>query len=178
MKYFLLKMDPQFDTAPEIIDWFKRIDRRNICLGKSHNIEKRQLFFIKENPHTVFPDILSFPFFMVTEVLRDVIRMYEPNTIFKEIVLLDCKYAETCTYYIPILEYVDCLEPSSRFSRDRSTIFDCIISRKKVADYTIFYLAEVGNLYTVARLDIVESFLRRGAKGISLCEVKTVYEKG
>lgn len=70
------------------------------------------------------------------------------------------------------------MEPSSRFSRDRSTIFDCIISRKKVADYTIFYLAEVGNLYTVARLDIVESFLRRGAKGISLCEVKTVYEKG
>ncbi|MEH2938400.1 hypothetical protein [Lawsonibacter sp. JLR.KK007] len=177
MKYFLLKTDPQFDTAPEIIDWFKRIDRRNICLGKSHNIEKRQLFFIKENSHTVFPDVLSFPFFMVTEALRDVIRMYEPKTIFKEIVLLGHKYAETCTYYLPILEYVDCLDPASKLTRDRSTILEGIISRRKVDDRSIFYLAEVRNLYTVARLDIVESFLRRGAKGLSLNEVKTVHEE-
>ena len=63
MKYFLVKTDPQFDTAPEIIDWFKRIDRRNIRLGKSYEIENRQLFFIKGNPQTVFPDVLSFPFF-------------------------------------------------------------------------------------------------------------------
>lgn len=177
MKYFLLKTDSQFDTAPEIIDWFKRIDRRNIYLGKSHNIEKRQLFFIKENAHTVFPDVLSFPFFMVTEGLRDVIQMYEPRTIFKEIVLLGQKYAETCTYYLPILEYVDCLEPSSRLTMDRSTILDGIIDRRKVDDRSIFYLAEVRNLYTIARLDIIESFLRRGAKGVSLEEVKIAYDE-
>lgn len=40
----------------------------------------------------------------------------------------------------------------------------------KVGDQSIFYIAGVGNLYTVARLDIVESFLRRGVKAIDLCE--------
>ena len=39
MKYFLLKTDPQFDASPVIIDWFQKMDRRNIQLGKSHNIE-------------------------------------------------------------------------------------------------------------------------------------------
>lgn len=171
MKYFLIRTNPQFSTAPEIIDWFKQIDRRKIRLGQSFEVENRQLFFIKESSGTVFVDVLSFPFFMVTEVLKDTILMYEPRTIFKEIVLLDQKYAKTCTYYLPILEYIDCLDAASKLTRDRSTVLEAVIDLEKVGDHSIFYLEGVGNLYTVARLDIVESFLRRGAIGIDLLPV-------
>ena len=171
MKYFLIRTNPHFSTAPEIMDWFKKIDRRKIRLGQSFEIENRQLFFIKENPNTVFVDILSFPFFMVTEVLKYIILMYEPRTIFKEIVLLDQKYAKTCTYYLPILEYIDCLDVASKVTKDRSTILEAVIDLEKVGDRSIFYLEGVGNLYTVARLDIVESFLMRGAIGIDLLPV-------
>lgn len=171
MKYFLIRTNPHFSTAPEIIDWFRKIDRRKIRLGQSFEIENRQLFFIKENPNTVFVDILSFPFFMVTEVLKDIILMYEPRTIFKEIVLLDQKYAKTCTYYLPILEYIDCLDAASRLTMDRSTILETVIALDKVNDHSIFYMDGVSNLYTVARLDIVESFLRRGTIGIDLLPV-------
>ena len=86
MKYFLLKTDPQFHNIPKIRDWFEKVDRRNIRMGESYKIENRQLFFVENDPQIVFPDVLSFPFFMVTEVLRDVILAYEPRTIFKEIV--------------------------------------------------------------------------------------------
>lgn len=171
MKYFHIRTNPHFSTAPEIIDWFKQIDRRKIRLGRSFEIENRQLFFIKENPNTVFVDILSFPFFMVTEVLKDTILMYEPRTIFKEIVLLDQKYARARTYYLPILEYIDCLCESSKLTKDRSTILEAVINLDKVNDHSIFYLEGVGNLYTIARLDIVESFLRRGAIGIDLLPI-------
>lgn len=171
MKYFLIRTNPHFSTAPEIIDWFRKIDRRKIRLGQSFEIENRQLFFIKENPNTVFVDILSFPFFMVTEVLKDIILMYEPRTIFKEIVLLDQKYAKTCTYYLPILEYIDCLDAASKLTMDRSTILETVIALDKVNDHSIFYMDGVSNLYTVARLDIVESFLRRGTIGIDLLPV-------
>ena len=171
MKYFLIRTNPHFSTAPELIDWFRKIDRRKIRLGQSFEIENRQLFFIKENPNTVFVDILSFPFFMVTEVLKDIILMYEPRTIFKEIVLLDQKYAKTCTYYLPILEYIDCLDAASKLTMDRSTILETVIALDKVDDHSIFYMDGVSNLYTVARLDIVESFLRRGAIGIDLLPV-------
>ena len=50
MKYFLIRTNPQFSTAPEIIDWFKQVDRRKIRLGQSFEIENRQLFFVKESP--------------------------------------------------------------------------------------------------------------------------------
>lgn len=173
MKYFLLKTDPRFEPAPEVIDWFRRVDRRDIRLGRSYKIEDRQLFFIKAHPDTVFPDVLSFPFFMVTERLRDVIQMYEPRTIFKEIVLLDQAHANMGVYYLPVLEYVDCLAPASRLTRDRSTVLEAVMDGDTAGDRSIFYLGGVGNLYTVARLDIVESFLRRAAAGIGLTEIMT-----
>ena len=97
--------------------------------------------------------------------------MYEPRTIFKEIVLLDQKHAKTCTYYLPILEYIDCLDAASKLTRDRSTVLEAVIDLEKVGDHSIFYLEGVGNLYTVARLDIVESFLRRNAIGMDLLPV-------
>ncbi|MCM1235856.1 MAG: hypothetical protein NC489_37670 [Ruminococcus flavefaciens] len=174
MKYFLLKTDPQFDTSPVIAGWFQKIDRRNIQLGKSHDIENRQLFFIESNPITVFPDVLSFPAFMVTEKLRDVIRLYEPKMLFKEIVLLDQKYAKACTYHLPVLEYVDCLTGGSILTKDRSTIISAEIDPSKINEHSIAYIASVSNLYIIARLDIVESFLRRGAQGISLTDIKQI----
>lgn len=176
MKYFLLKTDPQFHNIPQIQDWFDKIDRRNIRMGESYKIENRQMFFIENNPQIIFPDVLSFPFFMVTEVLRDVILAYEPKTIFKEIVLLEQESAKTCTYFMPILDYIDCLAPSSILTKDRSTIIDAVLDLEKLNGQSIFYIASVGNLYTVARLDIVESFLRRGAIALGLMEVNVIHE--
>ncbi len=100
--------------------------------------------------------------------------MYEPKTVFKEIVLLDSKNAKTCTYHLPILPHIDCLSPSSELTIDRSTILSPVIDTRKVGDQSIFYLSGVKNLYTVARLDIIESFLRRGLKGIGLSEMKVI----
>lgn len=177
MKYFILKTDPRFDASPVIIDWFQKIDRRNIQLGKSHNIENRQLFFIESNPITIFPDVLSFPTFMVTEKLRDVIRLYEPKMLFKEIILLDQKYTKVCTYHLPIMDYVDCLTGGSRLTRDRSKIITAEIDPYKICEHSIAYIASVGSQYTIARLDVVESFLRRGAKGVFLDEVGMLGEK-
>ncbi len=177
MKYFLLKADPQYDTSPIVNGWFQKIDRRNIRMGKSYNIENRQLFFIESNPITVFPDVLSFPAFMVTEQLRDVIRLYEPKTLFKEIVLLDQKYAKAHTYHLPILEYTDCLTEGSMLTKDHSVIISAEIDPEKMCEHSIAYIASIRNLYVIARMDIVESFLRRGAQGISLQEVTQINKR-
>lgn len=111
---------------------------------------------------------------MVTEQLRDVIRLYEPKMLFKEIVLLDQKYAKACTYHLPILDYIDCLTDGSILTKDRSTIISAEIDPNKMNEHSIAYIASVSNLYTIARLDIVESFLRRGVQGISLTDIKQI----
>ena len=101
-------------------------------------------------------------------MVRDVIKMYEPTTQFKEIILLDRKNATSEIYYIPLLEHCDCLAPESELSRGRDTLITAVLDPEKIEDRSIFYLGGFSKLYAVARLDLVESLLRRGGRGIGL----------
>ena len=53
---------------------------------------------------------------------------------------------------------------------------DTVLDLDKTDGKSIFYVASVGNLCTVARLDVVESFLQRGDIALGSIEVKIVYE--
>ena len=91
MRYFLLKTDPKYNTSPVIENWYPKIDVRLIRKETGHKLPKRELLFIQSNPDTIFTDIIDFPFFLGTKMVRDVIKMYEPTTQFKEIILLVVK---------------------------------------------------------------------------------------
>ena len=92
MKYFLLHTDTVYTTSPEIINWYGRIDVRNIHYEKAHLLPKRELLFMRGYADTVFTDIVDSPFLMVSELIKKVIFIYQPETIFKEIILLDAVY--------------------------------------------------------------------------------------
>lgn len=101
-------------------------------------------------------------------MVRDVIKMYEPTTRFREIILLDRQNATSEIYYLPLLEHCDCLAPESELSRGRDTLLTAVLDPEKIEDRSIFYLGGVSKLYVVARLDFVESLFRRKARGIGL----------
>ena len=103
--------------------------------------------------------------------MRNVIYSYDPNTIFKELILLDSKYAKTHIYYLPILRERDCLSDSSILTRDKSSVLHAVIDAEKVGDNAIFSLATLSDLNVAVRLDFVESILRRGVKGVFLEEI-------
>lgn len=174
MKYFLIKTDTLYTDIPDIKNWFTVFDKRDIDNETSYKIPNRLLLQILPNKKTIFTDVLSFPYFMVTEKLKDVIKMYEPTTIFKEIILLDSKNGLSKAYYLPILNKVDCLSEKSELTLDKSSIINAVLDLEKVKDNCIFKISSVKDSFYVIRLDMAESFLRRGAKGIGLTDVECV----
>ena len=178
MRYFLLKTDSRYDTSPVIEDWYPTIDVRLIHKDTGHKLPKRELLFVRPNSDIVFTDIVDSPFFLGTKMVRDVIKMYEPTTRFREIILLDRQNAQSEVYYLPLLEHCDCLTQESELSRGRDTLITAVLDPKKIEDKSIFYLGGVSKLYVVARLDLVESLLRRKARGIGLesCMVANPYQ--
>lgn len=74
-------------------------------------------------------------------------------------------------YFLPALTDIDCLTKNCKFNLDRSQLFHIEIDLDRVKDKSIFTLAGVRKRYIIARLDVVESFLRREAKGLLLQEV-------
>ncbi len=179
MKYFLLKTDSIYTTSPNIINWYGKIDKRNIHPQSAYKLPKRELFFIRDNPNTIFTDIISDPFFLVSDIVKDVICMYEKGVIYKEVILLDPKYEKCKRYFLPILPEVECLSKSSRLNLDRSFIHQAVFLQSKIEGHAIFKIAGINSdSYIAGNLEVVESILKRGTVGVGLVEVEVEAEEG
>lgn len=177
MKYFLLDTDPAYMDSLDIINWYGKIDVRNIRYDKAHLLPSRMLLYMRGYERTVFTDIVSKPFFLVSEMVKDVIRMYQPETIFKEIILLDAEHEKSQRYFLPIFRELKCLSEKSTLNLDRSVIKRAILSKRKLEDRSVFRIGDVKGTYIAARLDFVESILKREAAGVRLTPLEVEDER-
>lgn len=171
MKYFLLQTNPIYLTSPNIINWYGKIETKNINMQNAYLLPKRELLFIQESANTIFTDIISKPFFLVSELIKEVILLYQTGTIWKEIILLDGKYEISKKYYLPIFKDVICLSEKSILNLDKSVIKKAVVKKEDLPEEAIFKVGGLKNTYIIARLDFVESILRRKAIGVGLVEV-------
>lgn len=174
MRYFLLEADKGYTQTPRILNLYKQIDVRDLKKGSYYKIPKRLLLRINGNKDTVYTDVITQPIFLISELMKKVLEKYEPNLNYKETVLLDQEYGQAERYYLPALEELECLTADSIFNMDRSILHKIVIDIDKTEDKCLFALSGVSNRHIVARLDFVESILRRGAKGLHLKEIETV----
>lgn len=172
MKFYLLGTDAVYSNYPKMKNWSGKMDSRNLNIHDAYKIPSRQLFMIQESENTVFTSIIDNPFPMISAEVREVFDLYEPHIIYKEVILLDSKYEKAGIYYLPILEEIDCLSEASEYNLNRSIIRKGIIDYERTEGKAIFRLAGVRHYYMAARLDLVESILKRNVKGIGLTELE------
>ncbi len=171
MKYFEIMLDKDsYRFAPQIINWYERINVRLINWECYHLLPDRKVLPISPSPNTIFTDIVTSPFLLVSPVVKDVIRMYGDDVVFKEIVLSDSSNKIYCQYYLPIMEIRDNVRLSYLKAEGKNGITDGDASRwEKLGN--IFWLKDKSAKKTIINLDIAESLLRRNVKGIKLREI-------
>lgn len=104
MKYFELTLDRDtYKTAPKLINWYRVQDVRLIKWESYHKLQKRQIYNIEPSSETIFTDIVSFPFLLVSTMVKDVIEMYGDEVIFREIILMDSQNEIEQVYYLPVM---------------------------------------------------------------------------
>ena len=174
MTYFLLESDPLYKDAPILRDWSGKIERGSILPGQSHHIPPRMVLDIYPNAHTIFTDVIDFPFLLISKTCMDVVKLYEPQIVSKQIVLLDAENRLKKIYHLPILPHLECLSEDSVLSLDKSELKEGILDLSKVGNKGIFHIAGLSRFYTVIRLDMLESMLKRGTRGIKITPMKVV----
>ena len=157
MKYFLITEEPTIIQRPFILGWQEKIDVRNIHPESAYKLPKRELVFIRSDPEPLYTDIISIPFFLVSEKVQKTIKMYEPRLVTKELVLLDQGNDKAERYFLPIFDEVDCLGEGTLYNLNRSEIRKAVLDRHRIGEHCIFRLAGVEKQYIVGNLDVVES---------------------
>ena len=170
MKYFLLETDKKISQLPQIVQLHDKIDVRDIHRESAYKIAHRQLL-------TVNPDVISTPVFLLSQGAKGVVEMYEPWTVWRETVLLDRENEKVSRYFLPFFEEVDCLSKHAVFNLNRSLLKEIVLDGKKLRGHAIFRIAGVEKAYIVGNLDVVESMLKRGLRGIGLTELQVIWRE-
>lgn len=166
MDYFLLKQDNRYTSTPQIINFFQRINSKDLNLLKSDNIPENNSFFVRPSKDNQFIDIIDNPIFLVCEQMRNIMAKYNRNIIFKRTALIDHDNKKQKIYNIPIWEEIEALHEDSEFKFN--VIKKIVLDKEKVKDHKIFKIKESDKTLVVIRLDVAESLLRREFEGISL----------
>lgn len=172
MKYFLLNSDRNYKNIPHIKYWYEKMKCNPNECDWYHQLDKRTAFEVEKGNNLNFIDILSKPVFLVSDMVYELLQLYEPNLSAKELILYSKD--EFGIYFMPNLKKIDCLTEESTFNFDHSVLVEGTVDIEKVGDTGIFEIDGLKKRHYVARLDIVESLLRRGARGLWIKELKCV----
>lgn len=170
MKYFLIQKDERYLSAPvvkhiptEIIPTIQLRDKAY------HLFPEIMTVPIYEGSDVDFIDMLSAPFLLVSELCFGVIKMYNPYTRSKKMVLMNKDTNKV--YHLPLIPRISCLTENSKLNIDKSHIEYAELDYEKVKQHGIFYIGDSSSNYIVIRLDMLESMFKRGAKGFGIKEI-------
>ena len=177
MRYYFIELDREYVNAVRIKNWFKNPQVRNILDKKYDEVEENLFFYAEQKENIDFTDIISHPFFLLSEKVREAVMAFLPNLTLKNVYLFDEKKGEAKEYFLPCLEEVDCLTEDSRYNRDRSILEKAVLDKSRIGDRALFALKGPKNNYIVARLDFIEVLTGYRFRGMKWTEAETAGEE-
>ena len=119
-----------------------------------------------------FPDLFCSPCIMVSKCFMETIMLYQPNVSYKGVKLWDRETGINASYFIPILQEVDCISNQTQYNNIGNRITKLVLQQDKIKASSVFKIKGYEKNCIVGRLDFVESLIRREASGIRLEEIE------
>ena len=175
MRYFWLQQDERITDRPYPRDLWDKIDVRKVSAEEGNVIPFQTLVRIRSSQFIVFPDVLNTPVLLTTQKAQDIIKLYNEDMDYRQIVYLDQETARVQLYFIPLLNTIDCLSPRSEYvNAGKGAFSKVVLNRAPIGDENIFQVQNSTERVVIIRLDLVERLLAFGCQGFTLTEAEIV----
>ncbi len=147
MDYFIMQTDSRLRRLPQL-----RIPKELLNMGDTEQIKSKEavpVIYVKGNTglSIEYPDYIERPIPLIAEKLHKILKKYQQDTAFYQVVLIEKDTGKQKVYYMMLPPIIACTDkPKTVYNR-------------------IFRVQELKN-QIVVRLDVAESILRRDANGI------------
>lgn len=173
--YYILSLDERYHALYPSNWYGKGIRTQDILTGNSKKIPNTTVFYVEEDSVRVQTDIITKPFFLISESFKQLLSVYEPMVRTKKVIFIDREKHHAEIYYLPILAQVE-WHKKSEWNMDRSVLRNAVLEREKIRNSTLFMLENCKSQIVVIRSDLLESCLKREFRGFHIIPV-TVIDK-
>lgn len=170
MKYFLIETDDK-NRIPYGINRSRTIDTRLLSKEKFKVLPLWNVVDMIFPEEGFFPDIICSPFILLSEDCIKTVVMYQKNIFYKGIKLWDKKSGVNATYFLTILDEIECISDKSLYNSMGNRILKLVLDSGKIDANVVFKVKGLSGNGIVGRMDFVESILRRDVKGIRLTAI-------
>ncbi len=164
MRYFLLT-DNGRNPFPEIKGWSQVLDVRKLNRREYRELPSFFQLDMRLGMDWVLPDVLLFPFLLLSEHAKDIVSFYDPDIPWRFATLFDDGKKECASYFCPILEEEDCVLEGTYQEGG-----DVRLDGKRMKGLPLFQIRMKDKKKTIIRMDLAESLLVRHAVGLELKE--------
>ncbi len=113
----------------------------------------------------VFTDVITFPCFLVSEKVKEILQIYDPTMSYARMILYEENRQISKTYYYPFLEELE------EVIQDDTSMKQSDAEPKEPRIELIFKMRAKNRTKVILRLDLLESILRRNPIGIGVREI-------
>ena len=178
MEYFLVSPHPDYIDAPQLRNINDLLNSNHFYYDQSYDMPMRTVIQLHPNEHMDFTDYLFQAVPLISKEAMTVIWRFDDDYVQKEIILFDQKNGLDKLYYLPFFPRF----PRSVVAEPKNIISigtpDVIPELTIPYTLPVFYVVWEVKCLLFMRLDVVESLLRNGVRGILLREANVSVREG
>lgn len=172
MKYFEIIPDQEISNPIRIQKVDKNVYKNGISKEAFAEIPSLAVGYFENLPERELYDVLHEPAFLLSDRMKRLLALYEPEMEFKAIQLFATEERDHTAplYWFPYIIPLDCL--SAKTERyPNGVIKRMILDEKKAWNKSIFRVDGMMEQRIIVSLPVAESMLRRKVTGISFAPV-------
>lgn len=173
MEYFELFQSKNVNHAVQILNLDRDTYAYNLNRSKFESLAKLKVGYFSGLNTEELCDILKEPTYMVSDEVKRLFELYEPEIEWKAVQLFpldeECKVLPL--YWVPFFPLLDCLHTTAK-KYTNGTVESLVLDAKVCSDKTIFRVDGLLEYKVMISLPVAESLLRRRLYGIGLCKIE------
>lgn len=172
-RYFFMEQDNTLMDVIGLRDFDIYGSRRIFTWEDAEKMNDITPLYLDEDKGECAPDFIKSPVYMVSEMAKKVIGMYEDDLVFKKIVLIHKEESKQLVYFHLLLKEIRAVDEASEYYPNGMEK-RLVLNREKIGDHKAFLLADSRIKLPVVSLGVTESLLRRHVMGVTFKEIEVV----
>lgn len=175
-RFFIMRQDRNLEDSIKLRDFNIGGARHIFHKSDAERLNQTTVLYQSKDTGETASDFIQSPVYMVSDMVKKVMDMYEDDLIFKKVSLINKEKGTEILYYQVLMDEIEALSDSVERYPDQ-TEKKIILASDKIGDHKVFMLADSRMKDPIINLDVIESLLKRNLVGIRFQEIE-VEENG
>ena len=100
MRYFIMRQHLFFSERFRLNEWQEKINPKWLCFQDFYKTPRRCVLTASIGENVPFPDIVTAPFLLLSNLMMDVVKIYIEPIYKREVIIINVQNLESKQYYL------------------------------------------------------------------------------